>query len=187
MKPPIHSALLAAGIGAASLSASSAAGQNLPGYHGDYDAADAQYRAYALNAFQEVLAGWAEAVNDGDVEAASRYYADEVTAFFDRPATGAQDVRAALAEWIERIDGFRLGLSDFDASGSMSYGAVKVVVNGADPADNGDGTLVMVLKRRGRDWEIRSQTLVMSESGSPRSAPGSGGKAVGAPGGVPPR
>ncbi|NIP78809.1 MAG: hypothetical protein GWM90_06255, partial [Gemmatimonadetes bacterium] len=95
-------------------------------------------------------------------DAAARLYAEDASTHLGHPATGAEAVREALAGWIGSLDGVRLGLSDFDASGSMSYGAVHIVVDAVDSDDDGDGTLVFVLKKRGRDWEIRSQTLVMN-------------------------
>ncbi len=137
-----------------------AAAQNLPGYVDDYDAAEAQFRAWALEGFQRTLSGWTEAVLAGDVDAALHYYADETSVYIGEPGRGKEGVRSLLLSWIESVDGFRTGLSDFAASGSMSYASVNVVINAVNPAEDGDGTMIFVLKRRGRDWLIRSHTLV---------------------------
>lgn len=138
------------------------AAQNLPGFKGDYDTAEAQFRAYALGEFQKVLTAWTEAVRDRDVDAAMRYYTPDAFAYFSETARGTDQVRAQLTAWLDSVDNFRTGLADFDASGSLSYSSVSIVINAVDPEDDGDGTMIFVLHRHGRNWLIRSQTLVMN-------------------------
>lgn len=141
--------------------AAPATAQNLPGYQGDYDAAAAQFRAYALGHFQSVLAEWVEAVNEGDIDRAMGLYADDAWVDFGGPTTGRDAAREALGRWVEGVDGIQVGLGDFDASGTMSYGSVRIVINAAPPREDTDGSLVLILKKQGRDWRIRSQALVL--------------------------
>ena len=143
------------------LLAAPAAGQRVPGFEGDYDAAAAQFRAYALENFQQVLGEWVEAVNRHEVDAAVRLYAENAHVQLEGPAQGRDAARQALADWLEGVDAIQVGLADFDASGTMSYGSVRIVIDGAGSGRDADGTLLVVLKRRGRDWEIRSQTLMV--------------------------
>ncbi len=142
--------------------AAPAAGQNLPGYQGDYDTAEAQFRAYALEEMQKVLTAWTEAALDKDVDAAMGHYAPNAFVYLDGVARGTEQVRERLTSWLDGVDDFRIGLSDFDASGSMSYASVSIVINAVNPDDDADGTLVFVLHRQGRNWRIRSQTLVLN-------------------------
>lgn len=139
-----------------------AAAQNIPGFSGDYDQAEAQFRAYALAEFQKVLTGWTEAVREGDVDQAMEYYTSNAFAYFTETARGSDQIRRQLTAWLDAIDDFRIGLTDFDASGSISYSSVSIVVNAVNPDDDGDGTMIFVLRRHGRNWLIRSQTLVMN-------------------------
>lgn len=136
--------------------------QNLPGFEGDYDAAEAQFRAYALEEFNKVLAEWNQAALDGDVDRAMTLYLPSAFVYLTDAARGPDEVRQQLTAWLDSVDDFRIGLSDFDASGSISYSSVHIVVNAVDPEDDGNGTMIFVLRRQGRRWLIRSQTLVMN-------------------------
>ena len=150
--------------------AAPAATQNLPGYDNDFDQARAQYRAYAIGEFQEVLAGWLEAVEAHDAHRAAEYYAEDGFVYLGEEASGRADVEHALERWLVRVDGIQTGMRDFDASGSMSYATLNLVVNAADPEDDGPGTMMLVLTKERGGWKIRSQTVVMH----PEAPSGSG-------------
>lgn len=149
---------------AALVAASPAAAQNLPGYQGDYDAAHAEYRAYAIGEFQKVFAQWMEAVKAGNAEEAARYYTDNAYLYLGQSDDGRGEVEESLDQWLDGIDDLRTGLTDFDASGSISYATLDLVINGADPADDGSATMMLVLKKVRGGWKIRSQTLFRHES-----------------------
>ena len=153
--------LLAAALVA---NAAPAAAQTLPGFRGDYDAARAQFRAYALGEFHEILNEWVAAVNARETERALELYAPSAYVQLDERATNREAAREVLEEWVQSIDVIRVGLRDFDASGSMSYGMLNVIINAADPDENGQAVMLFVMKRDGDGWKIRSQTLVRNES-----------------------
>lgn len=144
--------------------AAPAAAQTLPGFRGDYDAARAQFRAYALGEFHEVLNEWVAAVNARETERALDLYVPAAYVQLDDRATSREAAREVLEEWIRSIDVIRVGLRDFDASGSMSYGMLNVIINASDPEQDGQAVMLFVMKRDGGDWKIRSQTLVRNES-----------------------
>lgn len=145
----------------AMLVATPAVGQNVPGFEGNYDAAAAQFRAYALENFQEVMGAWVQAVNAHQLDEVVGLYADNAHVQLEGPAQGREATRAALAEWLASVDAVQVGLADFDASGTMSFGSVRILIDGAGSHRDADGTLFVVLKRHGRDWQIRSQTLMV--------------------------
>lgn len=149
------------------LAVAPASAQVTPGYRGDHDAATAQYRSYALGEFQNVMAEWLEAVNAGDVEAAAALYTEDAFIHLEHPANIDQ-TEASLRAWLDDVDGVRIGLSDFDASGNLSYGSVRVQLLGSGSRGDVDGTMTFILRKQGRDWRIRSQMLVTS----PQTAPG---------------
>lgn len=99
------------------------------------------------------------------MDRALRLYADDVFLHFGAPASGTDDARTTLDRWMDGVDGIRTGLRDFDASGKIAYGTMHVVVNAADPAEDGTGVMVLVMKRAGSGWKIRSQTLVLDPVG----------------------
>jgi ketosteroid isomerase-like protein len=131
--------------------------QTLPGYRPDHDAARAQFRSYVLGEFQEVLGEWLDAVQSREPERAARLYAEDAFLQLDEPARGTAQVEAELVRWVRAVDGIQAGLADFDASGSLAYGTVRVIIDGS-PADR-QGIMLLVLRRAGGDWKIRAHTL----------------------------
>lgn len=144
------------------LGATPALAQVIPGYRDDYDASQLQFRAYAMAEFQGVLAEWIEAVNAGDARAAARLYTEDAFVHLDRPMNGEDAARASLEAWLDHVEGVRAGLSDFDASGNLAYGSARVQLEGAGSGGTVDGTMTFVMRRDGRTWKIRSQTLVVN-------------------------
>lgn len=137
------------------------AAQITPGYKGDHDRARAEFRAYALNGFQTGLSGWVQAVNADDAEAAAGFYTDNAFVHLAGPAENAEDLRTLLEQWLDSVDGVRVGLQDFDASGSMAYGSVRVQFVDSESAARRDGVMAIAMLREGRRWAIRSQTLLV--------------------------
>lgn len=136
-----------------------AAAQMTPGYRGDRDEVLSEFRAKTLNEFQAVLGAWVRAVNDGDVDAASELYAADAFIHLDG-ASGPGEVRAVLEEWLRAVPELRVGLSDFDVSGELAYGSVRVQLLDSGSAPPTDGIMAIVMRRHGRDWRIRSQVIV---------------------------
>lgn len=152
-----------------------AAAQMIPGYHGNRDQVRSEFRARVLNEFQEVMGAWVRAVNDEDADAAARLYAPDALVHL-HGASGPGDVRAILEEWLPRVPQIRVGLSDFDVSGELAYGSVRVQFLGSGSDADTDGVMAVLMRRHGRDWRIRSQVMVADP---PRSVAG-GGPAVSA-------
>jgi ketosteroid isomerase-like protein len=141
--------------------AAPATAQNLPGYDNDFDQARAQYRAYAIGEFQQVLTGWLKAIEEHDAHRAAEFYSEDGFVYLGEEAIGRADVEGALERWLGRLDGIQTGMRDFDASGSMSYATLNLMVNAADPDADGPGTMMLVLTKERGGWKIRSQTVVM--------------------------
>lgn len=142
------------------LIATPAAAQTVPGYQGDHDSARAQYRAYAIGEFQKVFSGWLEAVQAGDARAAARFYTDDAFVHIGETAQGQGNVLPVLQHWLADVEGVQTGMTDFDASGSMSYASVNLMVDGPGAA-GGPGTMLFVLKKVKGGWKIRSHSVVM--------------------------
>lgn len=136
-----------------------AAAQLTPGYRGDRDRMLAEFRAETLNAFQEVLGEWVRAVNDEDAEAAAGLYAEDAFVHLGGTA-GPGEVSALLEQWLPRVPQLRVGLSDFDVSGEVAYGSVRVQFLGSGSAPDIDGVMAVVMRRHGHNWRIRSQVMV---------------------------
>lgn len=138
-----------------------ASAQTVPGFDGGHDSARAQHRAYAIEEFQKVYSGWLEAVQAGDADRAAEFYTDDAFLYLGDSANGRGDVQSALTDWLQEIDHVQTGMTDFDASGSMSYVSLNLMVDGFGGGDNGPGTMILVLKRVRGGWRIRSHTVVM--------------------------
>lgn len=124
----------------------------------DFDEAAAQYRSYALGEFQEVVQSWVGAVNDGAPERAARLYTEDAYLDIQAPARGREAVRDLLRNWTAEVRHVQVGLSDFDASGNMAYGTLQARVSPVDGSTR-TATLLLVMRKEGRDWRIRAQTL----------------------------
>ena len=126
------------------------------------DVARARHKAFALNQFQEVLGTLVDAANHGDSEQAAELYADDAFILLGEEV-GIGDPGDAVAQWFAGLQGMRASIMHFDASGNLAYATLRVVQNApGNEAKDGEGTMVMVLRRSGlRDWVIQSQTLVM--------------------------
>ena len=146
--------------GALLMTAQTVEAQRVPGYSGDYGMAEAEYRALALKAFQETVGDWTSAVQSRDLDDAMDLYSDQVFAYLDGPASGKAAVRAQLQSWLDGINGFTVNLVDFDASGRLAYGSVRLNVVPAGAMSSEPVTMLFVLRRVGRDWYIRSQSLI---------------------------
>ena len=135
-------------------------GQATPIPRSDFEEAAAQYRSYALQEFQDVVEKWVGAVNAGEPDRAVRLYTDDSYAEIDAPARGRPAIQELLREWAHGVRHVQVGLSDFDASGSMSYGTLQIRVSPEDGRTR-TGVLLLVMRKEGRAWRIRAQTLTL--------------------------
>jgi hypothetical protein len=75
--------------------------------------------------------------------------------------TGRREIQTMLEEMIPRWRNLRIGLLDFEASGSLLYGLGTYVYEEGVGSETSTvtGTYVLVLHRGGRNLRIRSQTF----------------------------
>lgn len=140
--------------------AASAHGQVVPIPRSDFEEAAAQYRSYALQEFQDVVEEWVGAVNAGEPDRAVRLYTHDSYAEIEAPARGRAAIQKLLREWSEGVRHVQVGLSDFDASGNMSYGTLQIRVFPGEGRTR-SGVLLLVMRKEGRAWRIRAQTLTL--------------------------
>lgn len=140
--------------------AAPAYGQVVPIPRSDFEEAAAQYRSYALQEFQGVVEKWVGAVNAGEPDRAVRLYTEDSYAEIEEPARGRLAIQELLREWSEGVRSVQVGLSDFDASGSMSYGTLQIRVSPEEGSPR-TGVLLLVMRKEGRAWRIRAQTLTL--------------------------
>lgn len=142
--------------------AGGAAAQVLPFERNDGDRARAELTAAVFGQFQAVVGDWVKAVNAGDLHAAAALYDEDALVLLGAKAVGRDQVEESLRQWLQGIGSVSFGLTEFDASTSLSYGAGHISVTGVTASGEDQGTMILVLRRHGRDdWKIRSQTLLL--------------------------
>jgi ketosteroid isomerase-like protein len=137
-----------------------------------------QYNAEMMGDFQDLVRDWREAVIAGNIRAAAGLYADNAVLVpaAGELAQGNSEVEAALTSISREWRNLRIGLLDFEASGSLLYGLGTYVYDtgvGAE-ATTVTGTYVLVLRRTGRHLRIRSQTFHPPYEPGGESAPVAG-------------
>ncbi|HUG40478.1 MAG TPA: hypothetical protein VMM12_08330 [Longimicrobiales bacterium] len=142
------------------LAAAPASAQVVPIPRSDFEEAAAQYRSYALAEFNAVVAQWVGAINAGSPDRAARLYTGDAYLDLGQPARGREAVEHLLESWGGDIRHIEVGLSDFDASGNMSYGTLHIRVSPLDGRPR-SGVLLLVMRKEGRTWRIRAQTLTL--------------------------
>lgn len=125
-----------------------------------------EIRREALRGTNRLLRQWTEAWNEDDAQRLVRMYTADAVLL---PAEGGTQLRGQesiarfLSEALEAADEIRLTLSDFDgasrlayALGTFSYTTVRHEgTNGSTRSLEGE--FVLVLRKEGSDWRIRSQ------------------------------
>lgn len=120
-------------------------------------ARDADFRAAVHREFQALLRDWADAVATDDVDAVMALYSPDAWIRLDYPARGA-DVRPATEQWVRGTRNVLLGAADFDFSGDLAVGTVRLLVTPTDGARRA-GVMVVVIRSTDAGWRIRSQVL----------------------------
>lgn len=142
------------------LIAGAASAQTVPIPRSDFEEAAAQYRSYALSEFHGVVQEWVSAINADAADRAVRLYTEDAYVDIEQPARGRKAVADLLAGWEGGVRQLQVGLSDFDASGNMSYGTLNVRLVPEEGAVR-SGMLLLVMRKEGRSWRIRAQTLTL--------------------------
>ena len=163
------------------LSVSGAAAQVVPGMRG----ADMQQelQAFTHRSMQEVqqeLRNWSAAWRSRDAgRLASHYSADALLMVGQAGlARGRHEVQAMLGRVVGTSGEINMATDDFSVSGDIAYTFGRFWFDGdraAAAATPQSGNFMMVLRRRGRGWEIRSQ--VMTPGASPTRGTSVGGAA----------
>lgn len=136
-------------------------GPSVPGGSAEYIARrDAYMRAEMYGGFQALLADWGRAVADGAVDRAYAMYTDGARVRLDYLAVGAE-IRPALAEWFDAVDNVIMGPADFDFSGELAYGVVRVLVVPSDGGPRETGIMTVVARSTSAGWFIRGQFLTL--------------------------
>jgi ketosteroid isomerase-like protein len=121
------------------------------------------FNAEMMEDYQGLVRSWTAAMGRGDSRAAAALYHENAVLISEpgEVVQGRRDIEVALQELSSRWRNLRIGLLDFEASGSLLYGLGTYVYDegaGAQ-ASTVTGTYVLVLHRGGRHLRIRSQTF----------------------------
>ncbi len=119
-----------------------------------------QFNAEMMEDYQGLIRNWSSAMGRGDTRAAAALYAENAVMIPEpgQMASGRREIEAALVEMNTRWRNLRIGLLDFEASGSLMYGLGTYVYEEGIGAETSTitGTYVLVLHRGGRSLRIRS-------------------------------
>jgi ketosteroid isomerase-like protein len=118
----------------------------------------AEYRAAAHAEFQALVRRWADAVGRDDIDQALALYHPDAWTHLDYPA-GGPELRVAVERWVREVDSVLIGPTDFDFSGDLAFGTVRLLVVPAGGAGRITGFMTLVIRNSGGDWRIRSQQL----------------------------
>lgn len=144
-------------------SASLAGAQVRPVVQSTADHDQMVYNAEMMEDYQGLVRSWSRAMANGDVRAASRLYTDNAVMIPEpgEMVNGRAEIEAALGALAERWRNIRIGLLDFEASGSLLYGLGTYAYDQGvgEQTSTVSGTYVLVLHRGGRNVRIRSQTF----------------------------
>lgn len=125
-----------------------------------------EMRREALRGTTQLLRRWTEAWNEDDAGRLTRLYTEDAVLL---PAEGASQLRGreSIGDYLsETLDGageIRVVLSDFDAVGQLAYALGTFTYTAPSRAGSRgasrslEGDVVLVLRRDGGSWRIRSQ------------------------------
>jgi ketosteroid isomerase-like protein len=122
-----------------------------------------RFNAEMMEDYQGLIRNWSAAMGRGDTRAAAALYTDNAVMIPEpgQMAAGRREIEQALVEMNSRWRNLRIGLLDFEASGSLMYGLGRYVYEEGvgEGTSTVTGTYVLVLHRGGRNLRIRSQTF----------------------------
>lgn len=119
------------------------------------------FNAESLRGVSQMLAEWRGAWARHDVRATARYYTDDaLLQIGDRkPLQGREAIESGFGGILSTTGVIQVGVEDFSASGNIAYafGSFWYQAEEGEAAPAVEGRYVMVFRRDGRNWKIRSQ------------------------------
>lgn len=144
------------------LGAGGARAQMLPGVRAaDNRQEMREFNAEALRGVSSMLAEWRGAWARNDVREAARFYTDDALLLIGdgKPLRGRQEIETGFGGILSTTGVIQVAVEDFLASGNVAYAYGNFWYPNEQDQDAPPvtGTYVMLLRRDGRNWKIRSQ------------------------------
>lgn len=157
------------------LGAGAARAQVLPIPRGpDTKAEMRMFNAESLRGVSSMLAEWRGAWARNDAREAARYYTDDALLLIGdgKPLRGRQEIERGFTGILATSGVIQVGVDDFVASGNVAYAFGQFWYQGeeGDGSPAVEGTYVMLFRRDGRSWKIRSQMFSASPARQPEAA-----------------
>lgn len=127
------------------------------------DAARARLRAMAMQGVQRTLEEWSDAWMEDDARKMADLYrkAASVRGLPFGPRAGRERIVRELDRYLDDNGSVTLEMQEFDASGELAYAVASYRYRRLEAGSPGgalrEGTVLMVFRKRGDDWRIRSQ------------------------------
>lgn len=155
------------------LGAGGARAQMLPGVRGPDNRQEMRdFNAEALRGVSSMLAEWRGAWARDDARQAARFYTEDALLLIGdgKPLRGRQEIQTGFGGILSTTGVIQVAVEDFLASGNVAYayGNFWYPSEQDQDAPPVTGTYVMLLRRDGRNWKIRSQ--MFSATPAQRSA-----------------
>ncbi|HEX8273233.1 MAG TPA: DUF4440 domain-containing protein [Longimicrobiaceae bacterium] len=120
-----------------------------------------EFNAEALRGVSSMLAEWRGAWARDDAREAARFYTDDALLLIGdgKPLRGRQEIQTGFGGILSTTGVIQVAVEDFLASGNVAYayGNFWYPDEQDQDAPPVTGTYVMLLRRDGRNWKIRSQ------------------------------
>lgn len=120
--------------------------------------------AGGFEAFQMLLREWAASVADDAVDRALALYTTNARVRLDYLAQGPE-LRPAMSEWFPRVESVVMGPADYDISGNLAYGVMRILVVPTDGGRRRAGFMTVIARWTSGRWWIRAQYLSLSTLG----------------------
>lgn len=125
-----------------------------------------EFNAESLRGVSGMLAEWRGAWARNDAREAARFYTDDALLLIGdgKPLRGRKDIETGFAGILSTSGVIQVAVDDFVASGNVAYAFGNFWYQNeegeSEPAIS--GTYVMLFRRDGRSWKIRSQMFSAS-------------------------
>lgn len=125
-----------------------------------------EFNAESLRGVSGMLAEWRGAWARNDARGAARFYTDDALLLIGdgKPLRGRQDIENGFTGLLSTSGVIQVAVDDFVASGNVAYAFGNFWYQNeegeSEPAVS--GTYVMLFRRDGRSWKIRSQMFSAS-------------------------
>jgi uncharacterized protein (TIGR02246 family) len=125
-----------------------------------------EFNAESLRGVSGMLAEWRGAWARNDARQAARFYTEDALLLIGdgKPLRGRAEIEAGFAGILSTSGVIQVAVDDFVASGIVAYafGNFWYQNEEGDNAPAISGTYVMLFRRDGRNWKIRSQMFSAS-------------------------